>query len=342
MGIAMRKILLVIFCLLISKITFGAPVSQYTVGIKEAIPFAYKENGQWTGFSVEILNHLSRINNFSVNFVEFDNITTLIESTKQNKVDFSIAAISINAEREQLVDLSHSYFNTGIGVLINTDSSMFSTIGWIGTKIIIVLVAFIFILYGVGIIVDKVDGDMNIKGAHDGAWWAIVTFSTTGYGDKVPTTNNGKLLAAIWITISMFLLSVFTSYLSSAWTVKRLDDKKITLSDLYNIKTTTITGSTSQLKLHELGIPYSTTDTLQQAIDLLAKHKTKAIVYDKSMLDFIAKNNQQYAVWEIEANSEKYAIAFPTNSPLLESFNVSILKERDSTAWSSIKMKYFN
>lgn len=56
--------------------------------------------------------------------------------------------------------------------------------------------------------------DPGIKTAEDGIWWAIVTVSSVGYGDVVPTTTAGRLFASILILLGMALFSIVTANLS--------------------------------------------------------------------------------------------------------------------------------
>lgn len=60
-----------------------------------------------------------------------------------------------------------------------------------------------------GLLVDGVDP--NIKSAWDGIWWAIVTVSTVGYGDVVPTSALGRLLGVGLIILGLGIFVVITA-----------------------------------------------------------------------------------------------------------------------------------
>lgn len=60
-----------------------------------------------------------------------------------------------------------------------------------------------------GLLVDGVDP--NIKSAWDGIWWAIVTVSTVGYGDVVPTSALGRLIAVGLIILGLGIFVVITA-----------------------------------------------------------------------------------------------------------------------------------
>lgn len=54
----------------------------------------------------------------------------------------------------------------------------------------------------------------------DGLWWSIITFSTTGYGDKVPVTFAGRLVAVLTIMVGVGATSLLSGALAS-WLVDR-------------------------------------------------------------------------------------------------------------------------
>jgi voltage-gated potassium channel len=64
----------------------------------------------------------------------------------------------------------------------------------------------------------NVDGS-NIKNFEDGLWWAVTTVTTVGYGDKFPTTTEGRLLAVLLMLVGISLVGVITASVAS-WFVK--------------------------------------------------------------------------------------------------------------------------
>jgi voltage-gated potassium channel len=55
-----------------------------------------------------------------------------------------------------------------------------------------------------------------------GLWWAVVTMTTCGYGDKVPMTTGGRLIATVVMISGVVLLSVFTAAVSSSVITRRM------------------------------------------------------------------------------------------------------------------------
>ena len=49
----------------------------------------------------------------------------------------------------------------------------------------------------------------------DGIWWSIITFSTTGYGDMVPLTLAGRILAILTIFLGIGAMSLLSGALAS-------------------------------------------------------------------------------------------------------------------------------
>lgn len=56
----------------------------------------------------------------------------------------------------------------------------------------------------------------NIKDAADAIWWAFVTITTVGYGDRFPVTSEGRMIGALLMTAGVGLFGTFSGFVA-AW-----------------------------------------------------------------------------------------------------------------------------
>jgi voltage-gated potassium channel len=68
-------------------------------------------------------------------------------------------------------------------------------------------------------ITERATESSNIKNFGDGLWWAITTVTTVGYGDRYPTTTEGRFLAVGLMIMGISLMGVITASVA-AWFVK--------------------------------------------------------------------------------------------------------------------------
>ena len=53
--------------------------------------------------------------------------------------------------------------------------------------------------------------DSQINSRLDAAWWAVSTVTTVGYGDMVPVTDAGKIMAIFFMIFGLSVLAIFLS-----------------------------------------------------------------------------------------------------------------------------------
>lgn len=64
----------------------------------------------------------------------------------------------------------------------------------------------------------------SITNLGDGLWWAVATITSVGYGDLVPVTATGRVVAATLMTGGLALLGSVTATLAS-WLVERVAEE---------------------------------------------------------------------------------------------------------------------
>jgi voltage-gated potassium channel len=63
----------------------------------------------------------------------------------------------------------------------------------------------------------------NIHSYPDALWWAIVTVTTVGYGDRYPTTAGGRAVAVVLMLVGIGLIGVLTATVASVFVKEHTD-----------------------------------------------------------------------------------------------------------------------
>jgi voltage-gated potassium channel len=63
----------------------------------------------------------------------------------------------------------------------------------------------------------------NIKTAEDAIWWSVTTITTVGYGDRVPLTTEGRIIAMILMLCGVGLFAVLSGIVASLLLGKKTD-----------------------------------------------------------------------------------------------------------------------
>ena len=75
----------------------------------------------------------------------------------------------------------------------------------------VVLTAFVLVIFSsIAVLVFEDEKESNIRTPFDAVWWAVSTMTTVGYGDKVPVTMEGKIVAMILMVTGVALFGVLT------------------------------------------------------------------------------------------------------------------------------------
>ena len=270
----------------------------------------------------------------------------MMEAVKAGKVDMAAGAISVTPEREKLMDFSHPFISTGLGIAVRGShkTSLWSMIGGMISRSFLEMIGSLALLIAVvGVVIWLVERRGNPKqfggtaahGIGSGFWWSAVTMSTVGYGDKTPHSLAGRTLGIVWMFASIIIISSFTAAVSAVMTVNRLEGDVLGPRDLHNVSVATVANTSAARWLEAHQIRYATFPNLTATIDALAAGEADAIVYDAPLLTYLSaqRPNQDIKVLDAIFSRQNYAIALPLGSPLRKEINEALLVTLDSSAW---------
>lgn len=324
-----------------------------TVVTKEIEPFVFVDGEKVIGFSVDLWRALALETGLEYDYEIVTTVQEQLNAVETNQADVAIAAISITAEREQSVDFSHRYFESGLGILTRPGSAtpLLDSFRLAFSPTLLRLFAFLILsILIAGHIIWLIERRRNpefpqtyLKGVWEGIWWATISVTTVGYGDKVPTGRLGRIFGMFWVLAGLFIIANFTAGVTSQLTVQKLEGSINGPEDLRGKQVVTVAGSTSDTWLEDERIGHRAVDTIEEAYELLDSGSVQAVVYDHPVLLYYALQNEDkgYIVPGEAFNTEDYGLAFPSDSPLREDINRALLVLLENGTYEQIYSKWY-
>ena len=330
------------------------PVTKkLTVGTKEAPPFAMKDNdGNWTGISIDLWRQIAAKLNLTYEFMELDQ-HNLLEGLTNRSLDVVVAVLTITPERLDMFDFTYPFYTTGLGIAVPVkEKGIFISIieQLISNTVLRILIIIFLVLLIVGICVWLFERKLNqehfggnaIQGIGSGFWFAAVTMTAVGYGDKHPKTIGGRVTSLILMFTGVILVSLFTATITSILTVRQLEISVHGLEDLKKALVGTIAYTTSESLLKNNLILFKTYKSVEEGLEALINGEIKAFVYDAPELRYRIKRRFQgkLDVLPHTYSQENYGIALVENSPLRKSINQVLLQKIRQQEWQETLYHY--
>lgn len=346
---------LLLFCSYGNNINAQNEQVSVRVGTKLFPPFVFEQNGKYVGFSIDLWEKVADELNWKSELYGEQTLDELLNSVSQGTTDIAIAGITITSEREKDIDFSHSFFESGLQILVSSKSIspwqtfiafIFSPILW--STLLFLLVVTAIAAHIVWFFERKNNPSMfpekYVEGIGEAFWWAVVTVVTVGYGDKTPISTAGRILATIWMFTGVLLISYFTASVSSVLTVQRLGTNITSIQDLQNQTIGTVTGSTANKFLEDNTVSYlNLYNNIDEAYIALEQGKIQAIVYDAPVLQYYARvegEGKVKVVGSVFAH-QSYGIAVKIDSAYREEINSALLKLKENGTYQQLYREWF-
>lgn len=363
--IMIPRLILAIICLSFTTTAFTADpdeakTAELTVAVAECPPFVTVENGRYSGLAIFLWERIGREMGLSWNYVEYPlgGLLQAIKNKDQTKLaDVGISCTSVTAEREELIDFSHSFNETYTAIAVRQTTLWTAITGFLISPPVLYA---LFIVLGMAVLIGgvfflleygknkKLFSSDTIMGRILEPIIVGLMFVTSGpirfYRFK---TLTARVLAAILTISSTFLIAAITAVLASSFTLNAMTTEVRSLDDLRNLEVGALAASTSSAFLSYNLIKHQTYPDLDTLVRDLDSAELDAIVSDAAFLTYRFNQGKQQGEFKSltvlphELAPQNYAFILQQDSPLREGINRALLTERVQQDWRNKLLEYF-
>lgn len=337
-----------------SPVTAGTPLRVVT---RLLPPLVIEENRQYQGFVIALWQEVSRRLNWSYEIEVAPSVNDLLDTVELGQAAIGIGGISITAEREERLDFSQPILQAGLQILVSrqqtsiwgqiqrTAIGIFSSPTFYGAIGIFILIL-LLVAHLVWLLEHRHNPDFPKRygvGIWEAFWWAAVTVTTVGYGDKTPKRPLGKLVALLWMCAGYFVFGYFIASMTTIFTVDGLQGTIRSLDDLRGRRVATVEATTAaEFLANTRTIPVEYANP-QQMYEGLLRGEVTAIVYDAPVLQHYARHEGNGEVQLVGPTFQRqfYGFVFPLNSPYRTPVNVALLETMEDGTYERLRKFWF-
>ena len=307
-------------------------------------------DGAWQGISIELWRHIADHMHLRYHFVEVATVQDLLAATSTGEADTAVAAVTVTAARAQTSDFTQPFYRSGLGVAVAGGVADWLPIlrAFLSLRFLQAIVALLAIALLVGTLVWLFERRRNdhfaggpMQGLTSGIWWSAVAMTQAGAAQGAPSSLAGRLLAVVWMIVSIIALAVFTAGVTSAITTHQLQGLVRNVDDLRSLRVGVVSGSSSVDFLEQQRITHRGFADPTAALNAVQAGSIDAFVYDRPLLSWIMRGNfPRLQVLGVTFDPQNYAIALPLNSELRVPIDVALLESVTSEWWQQVLYRY--
>lgn len=324
---------------------------ELVIATKEAPPFVIKQpDGTFHGISIDFWRRMADRLHLQYRFSEQPTVQALVKGTAEGSFDAAIAALTVTAARDRVLDFTQPFYSTGLGIAVSIGESRWMSIsrallsfGFLQAVLVLVGIAIL-----VGFVIWLLERDKTehfrggAKGLGTGLWWSAIAMTQAGAAQNAPATLPGRMVAIGWMIASIIVIAVFTAGITSTLTKRELQGAVNSVNDLRSVRVGAPVGSTSADYLDHERIPHRGFGGQGAGLKALQAGAIDAFVYDKPLLTWLVLRDfsSTLPVLDVMFDSQNYAIALPKGSPLGQILNFPLLEATESDWWQQRLFEY--
>ncbi len=342
-------VLACVFCLPLRAQTTPPAPAPLKVAVLMAPPFAFRDHDtQWTGLCVELWRHIATALKLDYELVPAE-MTTIYADLAAGKFDVALGGLTPDSQNILQADFTLPYMPSGLAIAVRPDtrpgflealiqmdtSGVFSFLGLIILCLVIVAIVVWWLERRRN---PEHFGGSPWSGLGQSFWWSAVTMTTVGYGDLVPRSTWGRVLAFGWMILSLILVSVFTGLVTSAMTVSQMSAGITGPADLQHVSVAAITGGEGAAYLTRHNIEFTGYPNGHEALRALVGGEVDAVVGLAPELRFMAQRDfhDQVSVLPHLILRRWVSFAIRPNLPQARAVEQQLVRITETDMWNRV------
>jgi polar amino acid transport system substrate-binding protein len=332
-------------------------VESLRVAVYNVPPYGYVDaDGSISGVSVDLWRRVAEQMEWHYQLIPISEMESILSGLEQGRFDAAIGAITITPERAARVDFSYLAHRSGVAIALKKETGLIFALVSYGAAVselvpLIIITLTLLMLIGIAMwLVEQRSrfaaqgSESSVVSLRDGIYWAVVTMTTVGYGDKTPKTTLGRAVAALWMLSSLVLVSLLSTSLVSRLTAERVESRNFAASvDLHGKKLAAVGQSSGAEYLDQMHLHYAKFRDLPEALDSLANGRSDAVVNSVGALQYYVSMRYAKSI-EIPQGllaSAYIAIALPEHSSIKKPLDRALVRITNGPEWRALEEKFF-
>jgi len=327
----------------------AADRAPLVVAVKPSPPFTIREeDGGWHGISFELWESMAEETGQPFELRELT-LAEMLTGLEEGSIDVGVAALTVTAEREAKFDFTHPFYQGGLGIAVSRTPQSGMRIVWrvLSAQFLQAIAALVAVLFVSGWLMwfferHHNDDPRGVNSVFDAFWWSAVTMTTVGYGDRVPQTTGGRMVAMVWMFSGILIISSFTATISSVLTVSQLETDIDGPEDLSGVRVGTVGSSTSASWVSDQRLYAELYDSPAAALEALDAGTVEAVVYDAPVLQYLVHKHHNSALTVLPHvfARQNYAIGLRQGLGGREEMNRVLLQRVESSWYRELQQRH--